>query len=150
MIRSGGTVQYERTETHVCGGDCGPDAGCGAAGVRADPDVFGLHARYTGQAGEAGYAVQGEYYDGGLLDGGMLWDADGWYGQVAYTPANSLTTVLYRYGEFEATFDGVRVTQEASYSTENYERHTLGVAGHPSHPRLSVSRSAVHTPAKKE
>lgn len=93
-----------------------------------DPDVFGLHARYNGQAGEAGYAIQGEYYDGDLLDGGMLWDANGWYGQVEYTPANSLTTVFYRYDEFEATFDGVRASQEGSYSTENYERHTIGVA----------------------
>lgn len=92
-------------------------------GYDVSPDVWGAHVRYHGGNG---LAFQGEYLDGEFLSGGTLYDADGWYGTVEYTPRAADTTIFYRYDERDRTPRSVAAAQEGA--TQSYRRHTLGVA----------------------
>jgi len=76
-----------------------------------DQDVLGAHVRWNGPSG---LSLQGEYYDGTILDV----DVDGWYGQVEYAFPASKWTGYYRYDVFD---DGKETSDE-------YTRSTLGAA----------------------
>lgn len=94
-------------------------------GYDVDPDLWGAHVRYNGTDRLAGFAFQGEYYDGEFYDGAP-YDADGWYGLLEYQPAESDSTLFYRYDELDGAAGGMQATQAGSGI--DFERHTLGVA----------------------
>jgi len=62
-------------------------------------DVWGAHVRWTGPGGSA---LQGELYDGTMLDV----DVSGWYGQVEYAFPTSQWTGYYRYDTFDDGVEG--------------------------------------------
>jgi len=100
--------------------------GSGSAG--ADADVWGVHLLYD----YANLGFRGEYFDGDWVDyqnSFNVYDADGWFAEVNYTPENSAATPFYRYDEFSYSRN-VAVAQTGGSAAE-YVRHTVGVAYEP-------------------
>ena len=98
----------------------------GASSVNAD--VFGFHLLYD----YANLGFRGEYFDGDWVaheDGFGVFDADGWFAEVAYTPENSSVTPFYRYDQFN--YSGATQTAQDKGAEMELTRHTFGVAYEP-------------------
>jgi len=121
-------ISYMTSDIEVAGAAA---AQSGSSSLNFEPDVFGAHVRYQGTGNVAGLALQAEYFDGDWYNhkAHSLYDADGWYATLEYTPMNSAVTPFYRYDEFNYSWD-MQATQTGSSSAE-YSRHTFGVAYEP-------------------
>ncbi len=100
----------------------------GSGNSGADADVWGFHLLYD----YANLGFRGEYFDGDWVDyknSFNVYDADGWFAEVNYTPENSVVTPFYRYDEFGYS-QNVAVAQKGGSAAE-YVRHTVGVAYEP-------------------
>ena len=98
----------------------------GSASV--DADVWGVNLLYNYKNVD----FVGEYFDGDWVDyenSFNVYDADGWYAQISFTPADSAVTPFYRYDEFTYSYP-VSTLQSGSADAE-YTRHTIGVAYEP-------------------
>ncbi|MFP4248511.1 MAG: hypothetical protein ACLFU7_02565 [Armatimonadota bacterium] len=96
-------------------------AQAGSANSSFSPNVFGAHLRYDSAIGGNSWGAQAEYYDGDWYDqkNHAVYDADGWYAQLEFSPEESAVSPFYRYDEFNAE------------NVADYSRHTLGVAYEP-------------------
>lgn len=121
-------ASYMTSSIEVAGAAAAQD---GSGTTDLDADVWGVHVRYEGVQRLAGLAFQGEYYDGDWYDhrAHAVYDADGWYATVEYTPDGSNVTPFYRYDEFNYSWP-MHTDQEGGNEAE-YSRHTFGVAYEP-------------------
>jgi hypothetical protein len=100
----------------------------GGSDSSVDPDLWGFHAFLNYGL----FGFRGEYFDGDYLafadDHASVYDADGWYAEVNYTPENSQVTPFYRYDEFNYSWDMAATQSDNEAETS---RHTFGVAYEP-------------------